>query len=94
VSRPHRIVSVRLSEIARLELEYFRKHQPRIAAKISHLITATAIDPEHGIGKPERLRHEYAGCWSRRIDATNRLVYEISGSELLIIRLRFHYLEN
>lgn len=44
-----------------------------------------------GIGKPERLRHQYDGYWSRRIDHEHRLIYVADESELHIIACRFHY---
>lgn len=44
-----------------------------------------------GIGKPERLRHQYDGYWSRRIDHENRLVYAANDNELHIIACRYHY---
>jgi toxin YoeB len=55
------------------------------------LITATARDPFVGIGKPEPLRGDLSGYWSRRIDDANRLVYRASDTELVIIACRFHY---
>ena len=44
-----------------------------------------------GIGKPEPLRHDLAGHWSRRIDQEHRLVYRVEADELLIIQCRFRY---
>jgi toxin YoeB len=48
------------------------------------------VDP-HRIGKPEALKHSLSGCWSRRIDETNRLVYQVADEELVIISCRYHY---
>jgi toxin YoeB len=47
--------------------------------------------PFEGIGKPEALKHSLSGCWSRRIDETKRLVYEVQDEELVIISCRYHY---
>ena len=60
------------------------------------LIDDTCRDPYDGIGKPEPLKHELAGAWSRRIDSEHRLVYLLrttSGgeSELVILQARYHY---
>lgn len=55
------------------------------------LIIATARDPFIGIGKPESLRGELSGYWSRRIDEANRLVYRVIDTELVIIACQFHY---
>ena len=44
-----------------------------------------------GIGRPEPLKGELSGCWSRRINQEHRLVYQISGNNLLVIACRYHY---
>ena len=59
--------------------------------KINDLIKAVRREPFEGIGKPEPLKHQLQGLWSRRIDAENRLVYEVDDDELRIIACRFHY---
>ena len=59
--------------------------------RINLLITATARDLFSGIGKPEPLRGDLSGYWSRRIDEVNRLVYRATDAELVIIACRFHY---
>ena len=62
--------------------------------RINILIEAAARDPFTGIGKPEPLRGDLAGLWSRRIDDVNRLVYEATDSELRVIACRYHYAVN
>jgi len=52
---------------------------------------AAARDPFTGIGKPESLRGDLSGYWSRRIDDANRLVYRVTDSELVIVACRFHH---
>lgn len=59
--------------------------------RINTLIKATAKDPLGGIGKPEALKGNYAGFWSRRIDEEHRLVYTVKDNRLHIIQCRFHY---
>lgn len=59
--------------------------------RINLLITAAARDPFAGIGKPEPLRGELSGYWSRRIDDANRLVYRANDAKLVVIACRFHY---
>jgi toxin YoeB len=54
-------------------------------------IADAAREPCAGIGKPEPLRGNLSGYWSRRIDATHRLVYRATDTELVIIACRFHY---
>ena len=48
-------------------------------------------EPFAGIGKPEPLKHQLAGCWSRRIDDEHRLVYRVNGDDLIILQARYHY---
>lgn len=59
--------------------------------RINDLIREVLRSPEEGIGKPERLRGNLSGLWSRRIDDTNRLVYKILDQEIIIISCRYHY---
>ena len=59
--------------------------------RINLLITAATRDPFTGIGKPEPLRGELTGYWSRRIDNVNRLMYRATEAALVIIACRFHY---
>jgi toxin YoeB len=59
--------------------------------RINKLTDAILSDPFAGIGKPESLRHQRQGYWSRRIDNEHRLVYKVAGEELIIVQCRFHY---
>ena len=59
--------------------------------RINTLFTDAAREPLEGIGKPEPLRGNLSGYWSRRIDDTHRLVYRATDTELVIIACRFHY---
>lgn len=70
---------------------YWQDQDKKTLKRLNLLITATARDPFAGIGKPEPLRGELSGYWSRRIDDANRLVYRATDTELVIIACRFHY---
>jgi toxin YoeB len=70
---------------------YWQDQDRKTLKRLNLLITATARDPFTGIGKPEPLRSELSGYWSRRIDEANRLVYRATDAELVIIACRFHY---
>ena len=59
--------------------------------KINELIKDIQRHPFEGIGKPEPLKYDLAGFWSRRIDREHRLVYQIIDNELLIYSCRYHY---
>ncbi len=70
--------------------EWFREDK-RIQRKIMQLIMAAAREPFEGIGKPEPLKHEYSGCWSRRITDEHRLVYCIEEENIIVMSCRDHY---
>jgi toxin YoeB len=59
--------------------------------RINQLIKEIIRDPFIGIGKPEPLKGELSGLWSRRIDDANRLLYRVSDDEVEIIQCRTHY---
>ncbi|MCE2971366.1 MAG: Txe/YoeB family addiction module toxin [Burkholderiales bacterium] len=59
--------------------------------RINALIEDTLRHPFEGVGKPEPLRENLAGLWSRRIDDTHRLVYAVEGRVLTIVACRYHY---
>jgi len=59
--------------------------------RINRLIQDTMRTPFEGIGKPEALRENLSGFWSRRIDETNRLIYAVDDNRLTIISCRYHY---
>lgn len=59
--------------------------------RINRLIDDVLRDPFEGIGKPEPLRHQYAGCWARRISDEHRLVYRVDGDNIVILQARYHY---
>ena len=59
--------------------------------RINLLMKDIIRSPFDGIGKPEPLKHNLSGLWSRRIDKTNRLVYEVLDQQILIISCRYHY---
>ncbi|MDX2180302.1 MAG: Txe/YoeB family addiction module toxin [Bryobacteraceae bacterium] len=76
------------------DLAWWVETDRAIAAKIIRLARETMRDPFSGIGKPERLKHDLAGCWSRRIDREHRLVYTVSAEKVRIVACRYHYAGN
>jgi len=70
---------------------YWQEQDRKTLKRINSLISAAAREPFEGIGKPEPLRSNLSGYWSRRIDDTHRLVYRATDNELVIIACRFHY---
>ena len=63
----------------------------KTARRIVRLIAEIQRDPFTGIGKPEPLRGELSGYWSRRIDDQHRLVYRANDEEIKILKARYHY---
>lgn len=59
--------------------------------RIMKLVKEVQINPFQGTGKPEPLKHELSGCWSRRIDKEHRLVYEVQEDKIRILACRYHY---
>lgn len=70
---------------------YWQGQDRKTIKRINKLITETQRNPFEGIGKPELLKENLAGFWSRRIDDTHRLVYVVEQSQLTIISCRYHY---
>jgi toxin YoeB len=70
---------------------YWQRTDRKILEKINHLLQEIRREPFRGIGKPEPLRHDFAGYWSRRINDEHRIVYKIQNDSVLLAQLRFHY---
>ena len=70
---------------------YWQGQDRKTLKRINKLIVDTQRSSFEGIGKPEPLKENLAGFWSRRIDGSNRLVYSVDGNQLTIISCRYHY---
>jgi toxin YoeB len=73
------------------DLAWWVEQDRKTAIRILKLIREVQRDPFTGIGKPEPLKHELSGCWSRRIDQEHRLVYQVKEDKIRILACRFHY---
>lgn len=73
------------------DLAWWVEMDRKKALRIIKLIKEVQRDPFHGTGKPEPLKHEFAGCWSRRIGEEHRLVYEVLAEKIRILACRYHY---
>lgn len=69
----------------------WQKEDKKMILKINDLIRDIQRTPFEGIGKPEPLKYDLAGFWSRRIDLEHRLVYQYRDDELLVYSCRYHY---
>ena len=70
---------------------YWQQHDRALLKKLNRLIEECTRTPFDGTGKPEPLRGDYSGWWSRRITEEHRLVYRVEEDGLLIAQCRFHY---
>jgi toxin YoeB len=71
--------------------QYLSHSDRRLVRRINDLITDIIRNGHEGIGKPEPLRGELSGFWSRRIDQEHRLVYRVRGDDIEVIACRYHY---
>lgn len=76
---------------AKEDLGWWRKSNPRMLARIDALIADIRQHPFTGIGKPEPLKYDWQGYWSRRITDEHRIVYRVEARRLYILQLRHHY---
>lgn len=75
----------------REDLAWWIKNDRQAALKTLELVESVLADPFAGIGKPEPLRYEYTGCWSRRITREHRLVYRVTADRIDFLQARYHY---
>lgn len=73
------------------DCEWWPRQDRKTLKRINLLVGDSLRQPFEGIGKPEPLRENLAGFWSRRIDDPHRLVYTVRGGDLVVIACRFHY---
>ena len=77
---------------AKEDIAFFKQsRQANILKKIRQLIESIQKSPFEGIGKPEPLKYELTGCWSRRINKEHRLVYEVAKNKIFILSAQGHY---
>jgi toxin YoeB len=70
---------------------WFQQNDKAGLKRINLLIKAIQREPFEGVGKPEPLKHNLSGFWSRRITAEHRLVYAVEDGEIRIVMCRYHY---
>ena len=70
---------------------FWQQGDKQMLRRVNQLIRDTQRDPFAGLGKPEPLKHDLAGFWSRRITDEHRIVYQMDGDEVLIAQCRHHY---
>ena len=73
------------------EYLYWQKQDKKLLKRINDLIRDIKRHPKEGMGKPEPLRFELSGKWSRRISQEHRLVYQMADEMIVIFQCRYHY---
>ncbi|MFM7487155.1 MAG: Txe/YoeB family addiction module toxin [Cytophagales bacterium] len=85
-------MEIEFTQQAKEDLVYWQKTKNNpVLKKIRRLIESILESPFSGLGKPEPLRYNLSGCWSRRITDEHRMIYEIQKQKLIILSLRGHY---
>ena len=82
---------ITIEQKALKELSYFQKRDKTILQRIRELLVDIEKHPFEGIGKPEPLKFELTGKWSRRVNREHRLVYKVTGNEVTVFSFRYHY---
>ena len=84
-------MKIPFSENAWEDYLFWQKNDKKILKRINELIQDIQRNNYQGVGKPEALRHNLSGWWSRRITSEHRIVYRIDKDSVLIAQLRYHY---
>lgn len=89
-------MKIEFTELAWEDFEYWSINDKTIVIKIIEMLKSIRRTPFQGIGKPEPLKYEFKGCWSRRINKEHRLIYKIerlsnSGQKCIVLQCRYHY---
>ncbi len=78
--------------VALRDIIAWTRDEPRLVKKIFELIADIHKHPFEGLGKPEGLKHDFKGCWSRRINDVHRLIYKVlTGGDIYIMSVHGHY---
>ena len=86
---------MKFTPTAEKDRDFWKKSGQTIVMKrIERLLKDIAAHPETGIGKPEQLKHELSGLWSREINLKNRIIYEITPDHVNILSMVGHYSDN
>lgn len=81
---------IMLTVVAREDLAFWEQTNPKIIEKINTLLASILADPASGIGKPEKLKYELTGAWSRRINHRDRIVYQVRDDIVIVLQLQDH----
>ena len=82
---------IKFADVAWEDYLFWQQADKATLKRIHALLKDVQRSPFAGIGKPEPLRHNFSGFWSRRIDEEHRLVYTIDDDSVVIVQCRYHY---
>jgi len=85
------VKKIEWTHIAWEQYVYWQTQDRKTLKRINRLIETIIREPFVGIGKPEPLRENLSGYWSRRIDDSNRLVYAVTDERVTVVACRYHY---
>jgi len=84
-------MEIRFAKKAWEDYLYWQQQDKKTLKRINELIKAVERHPFEGIGKPEPLKFDLTGCWSRRIDDQHRLIYKFENQTIHLLQCRYHY---
>ncbi|MCL8012891.1 Txe/YoeB family addiction module toxin [Streptomyces sp. AS02] len=84
-------MKVAFTSRGRDDYTYWSENDRRMTKRVNKLVADIQRTPFDGIGRPEPLRGDPSGYWSRRIDDEHRLVYKVTETDLVIVQARYHY---
>ena len=70
---------------------YWQKTDKKVVKRINNLVKDISRTPYEGIGKPEALRENFSGWWSRRITGEHRIIYRVEEGQIFLLQCRYHY---
>lgn len=84
-------MKINFADTAWEEYLYWQQQDKKILKRVNELVKDIMRNPWSGIGKPEPLKFEFSGYWSRRINEEHRLVYKVESDTIFIAQCRYHY---
>ncbi len=85
------MTTIKFTKNAAEDIAFWKKKDSKVFNRARTIIKDIARDPYNGIGKPEPLKYNLSGKWSRRLTKEHRIIYEVKGDSIIIYQCRFHY---
>ena len=74
-----------------VDYEHWKATNSDVVRRIKRLLKDMTVNPYTGLGKPEKLKYDLSGKWSRRINSEHRIVYVVREDDIYVLALRYHY---